>query len=102
MPSFSLNRAPDVQSGLAIAADDTAIELVCGQNTARLTFRCSADFRFSFRSSEGASVDPSYSDPIVADTFFEVRVDKSVLEQRVYVLVDAGAPATLSVASEPF
>lgn len=100
MASYPLNRAPDVQRALAIASNDTAVELVIGQNTGRLTLRCSVDCRFSFRSSEGGSLDSTFSDPVVADTFFEVGVDKGA-PGSVFVLVDAGAPATLSVGSEP-
>lgn len=101
MAAIPLNRAPDVQSAIVIGSNNSAIELTIGQNTGAVTLHCDQAFRFSFRSAETGGADATYSPEIVANTFFEVKVDKGVKDEALFVLVAAGSPAALAVISEP-
>ena len=98
--STQLNRAPDVQT-ISIAANDSAIALVMGQNTGKVTLNCAVDFRYSWRSTEGGAADATYGATVLADRFFEIEVDKGRLGDTLYVLVPAGSPANISIDSEP-
>lgn len=99
MAATQLGRAPITKGDIAIAGAAAAVEVIAGQNTARLTFRCDQVWSFSFSGTEGAPLGAEKAGTVDADLWFEVAIDKGVKGQSIFI--EAAAAATLQVVAEP-
>ena len=99
MPT-QLNRAPDAKGDIAIGAPNVAVQVTAGQGTARFTLRCDQNWFYSFTGTEGVALGAEKYGPIDADRDWEIRLDRGVKGQSVFV--EAVAAGTLQVTAEPF
>lgn len=99
MPT-QLQRAPYTKGDISIGASSSAVQVIAGQGTARLTFRCDQNWFYSFSGIEGAALGVGKYGPIDAGRDWEIRLDKGAASQSVFV--EAVAAATLQATSEPF
>ncbi len=95
-----LNRAPNT-SVISVPNNNEAVQAIFGQKTQALTLMCDQPFRFDFVGPEGGLLGATTSvGPIVANSWFKVNVDMGP-GGSIFVLVPAGAPATLQIIVEP-